>query len=88
MPAFRQINRSPGSVCMIRSGTIRESAHVIKRASGLCAPAERFKELFSLRKDIPFETDIRHKILHVYSSWERKPLTWLLQWLLRAGRPE
>ena len=41
LPALRVINRSPGPVPKIRSGTTRESEQVIKRYSGACDSARR-----------------------------------------------
>ncbi len=34
LPAFRRMNSSPGSVCVMRFGTTRESEHVIISVSG------------------------------------------------------
>ena len=43
LPALRTMNRSPGSVCVIRFGTIRESEQVMKSASGSCRSTSRRK---------------------------------------------
>ena len=41
LPALRKTNSSPGSVCVSRHGSIRESEQVTNNARGCCPPASR-----------------------------------------------
>ena len=43
LPALRVINRSPGPVPKIRSGTTRESEQVMNRDSGACGVGQQMK---------------------------------------------
>ncbi len=52
LPAFRSTNRSPGSVCVIRFGSIRESEQVINSVSGLCPRARRSNSCSLIAKDV------------------------------------
>lgn len=44
LPTLRQMKRSPGSVCVINSGTTRESAQVMNMARGCCLFASRWNK--------------------------------------------